>query len=177
MPPIQAAALVGAEVKPRSGRRSFVTCLFPVRSSLSKAGSSAVGPDARRARNNEQARVRLRDEARGVDHQAAEWIPAAGERSAYSRKIPADMRGERAANVPKNDHSRRPIIDAQWFHQFQKGHNVQERSPFEPDVDARAGKGPGKGTTPRRDRRGPANRRPSPWQRHELEVFATSIRQ
>ena len=56
------------------------------------------------------------------------------------------MRGERAANVPKNDHSRRPIIDAQWFHQFQKGHNVQERSPFKPDVDARAGKGPGKGT-------------------------------
>ena len=153
MPPIQAAALVGAEVKPRSGRRSFVNCPFPVRSSLSKAGSSAIGPDAWRARNNEQARVRLRDEARGVDHQAAERIPATGERSANSRKIPADMRGEHAANVPKNDHSRRPIIDAQWFHQFQKGHNVPERSPFEPDVDARAGKGPGKGTTPRRDRR------------------------
>ena len=165
MPAIQAAAFVGAEVgKPRSGRRSFVNRLFPVTSSLSKAGSSAVGRDARRARNNEQARVRLRDEARDSITKPPNRYQPLESASAYSRKIPADMRGERAANVLKNDHSRRPIIDAQCFHQFQKGQNVPERSPLEPD--AGAGEGPGKGTTPGRDRRGPANRRPSPWQ-HE----------
>ena len=107
MPAIQAAALVGAEFgKPRSGRRSFVNCLFPVVSVKGRVVSDQAGERGVHG-NNEQARVRLRDEARGVDHQAAEPIPAAGERSAYSRKIPADMRGERAANVLKSDHSRR----------------------------------------------------------------------
>jgi hypothetical protein len=33
-------------------------------------------------RNNEKARVRLRDEARGFDHQTAEPIPAAGAKNA-----------------------------------------------------------------------------------------------
>jgi hypothetical protein len=84
----------------------------------------------------------LRDEARASITKPPNGYQPLESAAPYSRKIPADMRGERAANVPKNDHSRRPIIDAQWFHQFQKGHKVPERSPFEPDADASAGKGP-----------------------------------